>query len=168
MTMKRVFAGLVLALYAPAVLAMDPPYPGDKMEGFFLHDFDTSYKISFVPGTLDKCVENAQPSYTFWNCGVAGAEVHIDTGKSVQKFVFTGLNATEMAGSPTYPAALQFYLNGKYGRTLPDGSTFETDASFNFVRKMSDPDRVEGRITVYSLGIDGGVVMKWPTTVTVK
>jgi hypothetical protein len=157
--MKAILGVLILST---GVFAMDPPYPTSQVEGFFMRGLDEPYKLTFDPGTLENCKDNPQPHYTFYNCEVKGAEVNVDNGTKKHKFIFTSMNAQEMAGTGGFPATMSYYFNGKFGTTLPDGTTYETDASFSFNRKLSDPDKLPGNLNVYALGVNAGIMMKWP------
>ncbi len=159
--MKAVF-GFVLGVLSTALLAMDPPYPTSTMDGYYLRGLEDPYKITFEPGTLESCRDNPQPTYTFYTCDVKGAELIVDTGTKKQKFIFVSLNAQETAGSASFPANMSYYFSGKFGTTLPDGSTFESDASLSFTRKLTEPDKLTGQVNVYTLGINAGLMMKWP------
>jgi hypothetical protein len=158
----KITLSLIMCVLSTALFAMDPPYPSSPVEGFFLRGLDDAYKLTFEPGTLENCRDNPQPYYTFYNCELKGAELNVDAGTKKHKFVFASLNAQEIAGSVSSPATMSYYFNGKYGITLPDGSIYETDASFSFSRKLSDPDKLQGQLNVYSLGVNAGILMKWP------
>jgi len=116
-----------------------------------------------VPGTLTGCIDNPSGGYTFYTCALKGTEMYIEVGGVKRVIAFNKLSATENAGSPTYPATLNYYFAGKYSATLPDGKPFETQVSVSLTRTAADPDKLEGSLNMYSIGVNGGIIARLPS-----
>ncbi len=144
---------LVLFHMAGLLVAADPPYFTDVIEGWAFPDLVARDKVVITPGTLVDCKPlHSSPTYSSSECKLQGTDFKITTGGKTLTFPMTKITVSEYQYDPKQPSTLSYYLNGEYRETLPDNSVFESVARLSLERFGSMPGKVRGHFTLQGVG----------------
>lgn len=155
--MKRVVAVLVLS-FAGSLMAVEPPYFTDVINGYYLPDLIARDKAELTPGTLANCKQtSSSPTYNAFECQIQGCGFAITNaaGKTIA-FPFDKLYVTEYQYDPNEPSVLMYQFSGNSLEVMPDGSQWDSPASLYFERHGIQPDRLRGRFQLMGFGQIGG------------
>lgn len=162
--MKRLCAFVKGVLLSSSVclplLSADPPYPVDVLEGRYFESLSSNHKAVFVPGRLDRCVATAggYPSTT-WICDVVGGELTIHSRTGAQRVSLSSIQVGDVS-DPTEPK-MDYDFAGTFRRVMPDGNTYEVEASLRLHRSMHRPDNWNGDLNIGRHAIHGGIILHW-------
>lgn len=164
----------IICLLARAAQAAPFDYPTAVMNAAYLEGINGAYGAKFVPGSLENCKTNSPspgpgpspspgpvPGFTTHSCDIKGGQLEIDVAGTQKLVVLQNIMVMEYTGTSGV-VSVSYNLQGIHGTSLPDGSPYESGASISLSRHPQHATKMQGSLNVYSMGINGSMLMDWP------